>query len=496
MKALALAALIVAAGIASAEPAGGFDHHVHERNLFAGGKDPIPCARCHVERNGRLVGRPDHSSCFGACHGAKPVTPARGAMIRDADRMKVCKSCHAEALLVAPYSGKLAVGYPPYTIDPDFSLSVGHKQHRDVACTQCHADPERKQPVVAHARCISCHDGATGHGPPMSKCAGCHPAASGSPLPPQLAAVHNTVTATFSHGKHAARGNAGKDCATCHAAIRDTDDSQLPRPTVNDCTTSGCHDGAKAFAATEACTRCHASAPADRFVVERPTQRFVHGGSHAKAMKKPCIGCHPASVQGEIVVGGHASCTGPDNCHDADFGKRTPLICGACHNATEPWRHLVADRPPPEVTEFGATLDHRKHDQPCASCHKLRTSTAELRTPRGHAACTTKGCHAVTGGPAPQIGACTGCHELGLSVARTAKRIAAPWSVRTKFDHKPHRGTDGELACKACHVDVTAARVLDLAAPPKPTCAPCHDGKTSFKLTGTQCTRCHLGGPT
>ncbi|MDB4958040.1 MAG: hypothetical protein JWO36_5609 [Myxococcales bacterium] len=483
--------ILLAAGVAHAQPAAnGFDHYLHDRDLFAGGKDPVPCGSCHVERAGRLVGKPDHASCFGACHGPQPTAPARGAKIREPDRVKICTSCHAASALVAPYTGKLSVGYPPYTIDPDFGLAIGHKQHHDVPCVQCHAD--LSQPAahkIAHARCAGCHDGTPGHGPSMAKCAGCHPAASGSPLPPQLRAVHNTVTATFSHAKHAGRSAAGKDCATCHAAISKSDDTQLPRPTATDCATSGCHDGAKAFATTAACTRCHAQPPADKFDVERPTERFVHGGSHEQVMKQPCVRCHPVSSQREVLVGGHASCTG-STCHDADFGNRKPRICGACHNATEPWRQLVADRPPPEVTEFGATIDHSKHPGACTTCHKLRTTSAELRTPRGHAACASAGCHAVTGGPVPQLASCTACHERGLTVARTAKRTAAPWSVRTNFKHEPHR-TSGELACIGCHIDLTAARVLDLAAPPKLACAPCHDGKTSFKLTGTQCARCH-----
>jgi c(7)-type cytochrome triheme protein len=65
--------------------------------------------------------------------------------------------------------------------------------------------------------------------------------------------------------------------------------------------------------------------------------------------------------------------------------------------------------------------------------------------------------------------------------------------VRRTFDHARHaRGGDGlPLRCDACHVDLRGADVTALATPPKPTCAPCHDGTAAFKLTGTQCTRCH-----
>jgi c(7)-type cytochrome triheme protein len=479
--AIAVALLVGVSAVAQADSRQqpvGFDHGVHERDLYAGGKDPLPCARCHVVKAGKLVGRPDHAACFGACHGPRPTTAKVPA-----DREKLCVACHAEAALAA---GNTAVSYPPYVIDRDFGLVLGHKQHAAVACTQCHADPERKVRGIPHARCAGCHDGTAGHGPPMTDCARCHPPAIGTPVPPELAAVHNTVTATFSHKSHAARGGAGADCNTCHAAIRQTDDTELPRPTTAACAT--CHDGKAAFAVTAACTRCHTRPPDTRFDVIRPADRFTHGGNHAAVIAAtPCASCHPLTSQGEVVVGGHASCA---QCHAADFGARSPKICGACHNATEPWRHLVADRGPAQTTEFGATLDHGKHPAACQSCHSLRTTAAQLRPPRGHAACRGNGCHATASGPAPKLSECTSCHALGRAAGRLAQRIAAAWSVRARFDHGAHEKT----ACMTCHIDLSAPSIETLATPPKATCATCHDGKTSFKVTGTGCARCHGGG--
>ncbi|MEO7733524.1 MAG: cytochrome c3 family protein, partial [Kofleriaceae bacterium] len=82
-----------------------------------------------------------------------------------------------------------------------------------------------------------------------------------------------------------------------------------------------------------------------------------------------------------------------------------------------------------------------------------------------------------------------------LALDRQTARLAAPWSVRTAFDHASHTHAagGGALACEACHVDLHAPDVTTLATPTKPTCAPCHDGTTAFKLTGTTCTRCHQG---
>ena len=473
----------------------GFDHARHAQQLDLDAKAPLACARCHVLAKGLLVGRPDHATCFTSdCHGAPPVTPRRGARLAlDPDRLRLCTNCHAEAALVAPFSGKVPVPYPPYLIDRDFNLSIGHRQHAASPCTDCHAPPETRAPApVPHARCVGCHDGS--RAPAMAGCAGCHPHASGNPQPPELAAVHDTVTAAFSHPRHAARGAAGKSCLTCHRAIESTDDTELPRPTAKDCAAAGCHDGKGAFAVTEACTRCHPAEPAV-FTVDRPMTRFSHvTGKHAAVVQQePCNACHPIAGNA-VVVSGHAPCAAA-GCHFDDFGARHPKSCGACHDATEPWRQLVADRAPAETTELGATLDHRKHKGACTGCHSLRTQTVQLRPPRGHVACTTSGCHAAEGGPRPHLGECSACHRLGLAAARARARAADPWSVRAAFDHAAHTtGRDGKpLACTACHTDLSAPDVLALAAPAKATCAPCHDGAYAFKLTGTTCTRCHVG---
>lgn len=479
MRALVVLLLLSSARVALARPTG-FDHVVHDRNIIVNGGDSLPCANCH-DKGGKLLAKPGHAACFGACHGPLPGKAPVG------DRTKVCTNCHEEA--------SLAAKKPPasYVVESDFNISFGHKQHAAVACAQCHDMREKAAKPATHARCAGCHDGGKGHGPPMTTCSSCHPQAVGKPEPPELAAVQNTVTSTFSHQKHGTRGAFGKDCATCHAAIRETDDTQLPRPQMKSCGIAGCHDAKAAFATTEACTRCHTTMP-QRFEVWRPTDRFMHSGNHAQLVQtKPCKMCHALSATGEARTTGHAACA---ECHAEDFAARQPKICGACHNATEPWRHLVADRGPPSQTEFGAMLDHDKHQRECTSCHSLRTETDQLRTPRGHHACTGNACHAVSSGPAPHFDDCKACHTLGLAAAREAARLNAAWSVRQKFDHASHARTPNgnELACHACHTTLAGTNLVELATPLKPTCLPCHDdGKGAFKLTGTTCKRCHGG---
>lgn len=481
-------------GLAGAQPKStreGFDHYLHDRDVSVSGADPIACTSCHVLKGGKLVGVPGHAACFGACHGAGPGKLGKkpSPIAEPPARMRVCTACHSEAALAAPTKTALAPGMPPYALYQDYALEAPHKRHAAVACATCHA---KAKPSTPHARCLGCHDGSgtAGKGPAMTSCAGCHSPASGKPEPLAMVRTKETqvfVTKTFSHDKHARRGGTGATCTTCHAAVLTTDDRQLPRVPMAACGPSGCHDGQAAFATSGACTRCHQEEPAERYDVARPDKRFGHARPGHVAANLPCAACHPLTASGEPRVASHAACAA---CHEADFARRVPTICGACHNATEPWRHLIPDREPPASSELGSSLDHTKHaTTACAACHALATPTTELRPPRGHKACTGAGCHAASGGAPPELTACEACHQPGLAARREQARLAAPWSVRARFSHTPH----SRAPCVTCHTDLTGATVMDLAAPAKATCVGCHDGTTAFKVTGTACARCHPG---
>ena len=453
----------------------GFDHTAHA----AAARPEIACTRCHRVNAGLVVGKPGHAACFGACHGPQPTRDPVAV-----ERRPLCTPCHAETVLAAPRLAKFAVGYPPYTLAIDHGLTIGHKAHATTACETCH---DRK-PHPAHKRCVACHQ--AGAVPAMADCTSCHTQRTATRLArtkPDGQPFEIFVSSAFSHAKHAPRG-AAKQCTTCHRGIAATDADDLPRPTADGCAIAGCHDGKASFGITAGCTKCHQDVPA-KFKVSRPQKRFSHL-AHDEA-KLPCAACHPLGKTGEVLVSNHEPCVA---CHVIDFGLREPTICGSCHNATEPWRRLVPDRLPVEITEFGATLDHGKHPGACTGCHSLAVATSELRPPRGHAACSTAGCHAIASGPAPRLGECEVCHRRGLADQRDRLRRASTWSVRATFAHAPHRNAGGDaLACTACHVDMTSPDVLSLAAPTKQTCARCHDGRTAFKVTGTGCTRCHPG---
>lgn len=445
----------------------GFDHTQHATQTG----DALTCVQCHPTTKTSLRA-PAHAQCFGACHGPLPTAKAPALKGRET----VCAACHAQPAA----TDKATLAARPQ-IDPDFVLVVGHKRHAPVACASCHPT----KPAAPHVRCAGCHTGGEGKGTTMALCTSCHVLGDHVDSPAEQARVR--VTTAFSHPKHAARGT---KCATCHTT--DTDASDLPNATAETCAIAGCHDAKAAFPTTAACTRCHQDVPAIKFVVARPERAFSHEQHLPVVAFVTCSTCHPIAKSGEVGIANHTVCA---TCHAEDFGSRTPRTCGACHDATEPWRKLVPDRPSLPASDFGASLDHGKHPSSCATCHSLTTAATQLRPPRGHASCTGKSCHAVSAGPAPQMASCGSCHELGLSAQREAQRQAAKWSVRETFSHAKHeRASDGNpLPCVACHLDMRGADLMSLATPPKSACVPCHDGKTSFKLTGTGCTRCHPG---
>jgi len=477
--------------VTAADQRTGFDHIVHEGRVSVLGGAAIACASCHaMTASGTLTGRPDHRACFGACHGP---SPRRGEPV-DEPRAAVCAACHAPSQLAAK---RPTVSYPPYQLDADYGLTLDHARHATPACTTCHATPRTGGPAPAaratapHARCASCHAVAQ-VAPLMTACSACHPAAYGANARPRLAPGELAVGDAYDHQRHRGRAPAAEAlrCSTCHVAIATATGVALPTPAMSTCTSAGCHDGAAAFASVGDCARCHTRAPTEAFEVARPDLRFSHAGHAARTPLPACAGCHSLDRNGEAQPPSHAACA---SCHAADFGARAPTICGACHQSTEPWRHLRADQRPPARSEYGATLSHRAHQAtPCASCHRLDTAARELRPPRGHAACTG-GCHRASDGPAPQLEACEACHGLGLEARRDAQRSAAAWSVRSQFRHAPHRSADGvAIACARCHAEVASADTVDaIGAPGKPTCAPCHDGVVAFKMTGHGCARCH-----
>lgn len=487
MRVLAVAILLVALT--------GFDHVVHDGKLGVTGAASIPCSDCHVlDKKGRLRGKPGHAACFGACHGEAPAKSK--VLSYTEDQAKVCTACHATTT---------KVGYPPYTLDPDFGLTLSHAAHdRTVTCRTCHDAAGGKAGGTSHDRCTSCHlapavgaaqrgpDGSSsGVGgttiPSMTSCASCHAPAWGPARSAELV-TGPFALAGFSHAGHAKKAP-GAACKSCHGAVAAATAADLPAPTMSDCSSAGCHDGAKAFATTEACTRCHTAAPTTSYELVRPDRRYSHEKHRSRLPDPACATCHGLDRRGEASSPGHRACSDAA-CHQADFAATAPVTCGACHVAIEPWRPLRADALPPPDTEFGATMPHRRHAErglTCTGCHSVSVAQRELRPPRGHVGCRGDGCHAKGAAtPSPALDDCGSCHRPGVVDARIQERLAAAWSVRARFVHAPHAAS----TCESCHDTVWTVDNLP-AAPAKATCNGCHDGTTSFKMTGHGCARCH-----
>lgn len=444
------------------------------------------------------------------------TTEAADSDVALALRSRTCVSCHRAEDLTAR---RFTVVFPPYRVDLDFaSTTLSHaKHHRQAECLQCHSVPAAPATAAAapktatnaassknaHRRCLGCHTGKAQPGAfAMDECESCH-----RPAGTSRAASLITVTAAFSHPSHQryaerAEKAAGKPaptgataCLSCHRALAEEESPAHPRPAAATCATAACHDGKAAFGITEKCTQCHREEPKAFYPVPRPTKRFDHRQHQDTVATVGCQGCHriAAGTGAAAAVAGadHAACA---SCHAEDFGAAKPVTCGACHSSTEPWRHLRADRLPPDDTEFGARLDHAKHPQPCERCHVLDTATRQLRPPRDHSSCTGAGCHQLSGGVAPKLSACADCHRQDLVADRDERRARAQWSVRHRFDHNRHRlAKDGSpAACTSCHTNLNG-ELSSMPAPAKRTCEPCHDGKTAFSVTGVSCNRCHGG---
>jgi c(7)-type cytochrome triheme protein len=512
-----------------------------------------------MDRRGRVSRRPGHEACFGACHGPRPRPPGpqragqAGPLSQPGDaRRAVCLVCHVAEALDRPALGRRAFAVPPGPLSsPEHAVRLSHAVHDAASlphggCRACHATGDARpagrpgKPGAAapgqgaatgpdaHARCTRCHapavpgaapatDGAApagGETGPLSMhaCTHCHVAAVAGALRPHLAP--GPYRASFSHGRHQARGL--DDCRGCHAGVLAAPGNELPAPRTEDC--SGCHDGAQAFSVVGPhCRRCHTERGRAR--ASRPLRGpgYSHRAHEARGAALPCARCHQLDARGVPLppAPDHAPCSDA-GCHREAFMARTPTICGACHVGTEPWLRLYFEPRPRPDTEFGARFSHRQHRdadiEACARCHRERSALRDMRLPHQHDTCMGAGCHApgpsqaapagqgagagaeALQGPAP-LAACADCHALDLVTTRHARRLAAPWSVRARFEHARHERDPASgvaVACTACHAGVVEADSVDaIPGPPKRACVPCHDGRAAFKLTGHGCARCH-----
>ena len=534
-RAAALASGIAAVGVAATiatvsapaqptapadRPALGFDHLSHDGHVAVSGAPPIACDKCHVlDRRGRVTGRPDHSACYGACHGPLPPRRRPGKPYPiDEERRFICSSCHSPTAIARVEAGsadKLTVFYPPYGRERDYGIALSHAAHDQATrdrggCLVCHIDPgappppRARKPRPAHDRCIVCHQPGSAE-LPIGACTTCHPAAFGYASRPHRDPGPYPVTSKFSHRNHRERGpgESADPCRTCHVAITTTTGNEIPSPTTSVC--ASCHDGSRAFSTHGTdCRRCH-EAPRERITRHVQTQLwFSHRDHQKRGLTNSCRDCHRLDAAGLPLptAADHSPCADA-GCHREEFSSPTPTICRTCHVGSEPWRPLHAERRPAPRTEFGARFAHLTHlggdrpliSAPCTSCHREKSATRDMRLPRDHRACAGPDCHQSQGKVAPDLDDCGGCHALGIVAKKLRVCASKPWSVRGRFRHQPHifePGTNKPVDCSECHRDVATSTTIDtIGAPTKAQCLRCHDGETAFKVTGHNCARCH-----
>lgn len=508
----------------------GFDHLWHQGKISVAAQPAIPCTRCHrLDARALVRARPDHASCFGACHGPPPAAraPGRPYPVSD-DIRRVCEICHAPLAIervIAGRGGRLSAIGPPFVADRDHGLSLSHRLHAAATagkrgCATCHPVPPAprktkagakagaKAPVKKfgppHTRCIGCHlapDTAVGAKiPAMTECARCHVSEVGPRARPFLSRGLYPVGQTFSHPAHQARGI--RECTACHGAIAGADGNELASPSMETC--GSCHDGKKSFSIVgTSCRRCHIERATIAEARPRAMNRYDHG-EHAQHLgDMPCARCHKLDKKGAPLppASGHAPCADA-GCHRDDFLSRAPKTCGGCHVGIEPWRKLHYDAVIRPDTEFGAVFSHRAHIVDCkkaggcaGACESCHRADRGMRAARDHRSCVGSGCHLSRGGPGPAMIQCERCHQRDLEARIQAQRLDKPWSVRARFRHGPHETdprTGAALRCDACHSDIERSTAMaDIPTPAKATCLPCHNGTIAFKATGHSCARCH-----
>lgn len=473
-----------------------FDHDKHAQLSAAAGK-PAMCASCHTfDGNGVRKGGREHPRCA-SCH----TYPRACDLMKQAGpkgQARVCQVCHT------PTSNRcLPPDLPPRPKADSFQSRFTHGKHLQLGtgiekdCAACHAT---QAPVPAagakkqtsHQLCAGCHN-PNGVRPSMTDCQSCHvqprakPAAPAQPDPYRLGG--------FDHRAH--HGVARQaSCLGCHDKLIGAGESALPRPSMAACQ-GACHDGKKAFSAVGTrCTSCHRQATGTVGPV-RQDMGFTHDAHSRRNMQiQNCAQCHTADQEGKLTppLAGkqHQPCA-QSSCHLNEFMSRTTKICGICHEQVAPWQKTVSRSKPPLKPEWFERIDHSTHisklgtgNAACASCHGDKLAGAPA--PQGHDACAP--CHGR--GQAPAMGQCAACH----AATPAARAAVSPWSVKATFAHKQHaldpRARGAQTKCTECHKQIGQAKDLaSIRAPAMADCEGCHDGKSQFKTTGFECSKCH-----
>ncbi len=248
----------------------------------------------------------------------------------------------------------------------------------------------------------------------------------------------------FSHGVHMIFA---EGCEECHLdpwpMKRGPSGSTTMEPMYEGESCGMCHDGTRAFAATD-CAECHLleTATATLPEIQLPgggfgATEFSHS-MHLMAGAK-CEQCHPEPWQWKVSSPGTMQ-MGPMYVGES---------CGQCHDGTD---------------AFASTDCARCHDADDAM--KLPRSGGEIRF-------------------------------RGQTVPGPISWPGVEDYAEVVFDHEKH--AIANVTCDACHPDLFGKQISPagtLLMEPMyagKTCGTCHDGETSFPATA--CSACHPGSP-
>jgi hypothetical protein len=478
-----------------------FDHARHitaAQTAKQANRRTAACADCHqMDNQGTRQPGKEHAIRCVKCH-KDPLTCNAVKVPGPASPARRCIICHVPT----PGSKCTPNDMPPLPQTDSFQAGFAHGKHIQFGaaiereCATCHVDqalPPTTTPPPAHNLCASCHDGQRSK-LGMTNCDGCHkqPQAKAGPSgdPYRIA--------NFNHRQHHMTANEAA-CTKCHTKEAIVSGQTVPRPGMLGCQ-QACHDGVKAFSAVgTSCTRCHTSGNTAPIPANKMDQIFTHA-AHANRNVKitgSCETCHALKDDGNVDPVGtnknHQPCAA-SGCHQTEFLSKQNKICGVCHEKSAPWQKTVARMVPPEKPEWFANMNHQTHlvkkgntNSACGDCHGDKLGGG--RPPRGHDACSQ--CHG-RGAPAHPMNACGGCHVQGEKADRAP---TSEWSVKDTFLHEKHTTdpkTRKPTQCVNCHADVKSATTMaTIKKPTMQSCDACHDGKSVFKTTGYECSRCH-----
>jgi len=428
------------------------------------------CGSCHLTTVWTVgVGKFNHADpvsigvpCF-TCHTGNKL-PAVGKIQGHVTSSNICGDCHSTvAWKPAGFDHATVVPGTCFTCHNGIKATGKSQTHLATSntCDNCHGTTvwkpaktpfDHADPVVAGAKCYTCHDGA--HLPAVPKSA-----------------------------KHIASTTA---CELCHVtanwtvALNSVDHTQV----IGTCFT--CHNGTFAtpsrtitpktpthFVTTNTCEACHktsawkpVAATAFDHTQAPGACNSCHDGAHAPAVGKTlthikstvlCDSCHTTIAWKPVPANkvDHTQVVGTCfSCHNGTIATgrsakhiNTSTTCDACHNT---------------VSWVSIAVDHTQVIGTCFTCHNATIATGKV----------TFGPHFNT------TNTCDACH--------TSKDIKTPaaanWTVvKTAFDHSQAIG-----ACATCHIATAKPAAVDVKSATHfittQPCESCHNTVTWLTL--------------